>query len=66
MGRIGYLINTDVGHLESKTILLTESIFKFAESEPFIIVIKPNEKKLSAETLSYFRSKTYTSTSCQC
>lgn len=58
MGRkIGYVMNIDVGDLEKKTILLLESIRKFSDADPFVIVIKPNLKPLSNNTLKYFFEK---------
>lgn len=55
MGRkIGYVINIDIGILEKEAILLIESIIKFVESDPFLIVIKPNLKPLSDSTMKYF------------
>jgi hypothetical protein len=55
--KIGYVINIDVGILEKEAILLMESIIKFVESAPFLIVIKPNLKPLSDSTMKYFLSK---------
>lgn len=57
MDKIGYIINVDVGHLEEKAILLLESIIKFVDNDPFVIVIKPNLKPISPNTLRYFTSK---------
>lgn len=54
--KIGYVMNIDVGPLERKSILLAESIIKFVEPKPLIIIVKPNEKRLSDQTLEYIQS----------
>ena len=56
-GKIGYIINVDVGPLERKTILLIESILRFVDNNPFIIIVKPNMLPLGEGTMEYFKSR---------